>query len=154
MKNLIFPAQGTLTFSWSKSIWFYCMLIPCFFIEFSDISTKTIVTAGLFTFISVCLGHSVGLHRGVIHKAYQTSILTRNVLVYIFTLTGLGSPITWLKLHFYRDYWQNRVDCPRYFAYQHSIFKDFYWYLHLSFKTDENDRYELPEDILNGSWFK
>ncbi len=153
MKNLIKPALGTLSFSWSKTIWFYFMLLPIVFIDFTAITLQTILLTSLFTFISVCLGHSIGLHRGVIHKAYETSNIFRNVLVYLFVLTGLGSPIAWLKLHYYRDYWQNREDCPEYFAYQHSIAKDFWWYLHMSFKTTDNQRYRIPLTDLNNRWF-
>ncbi len=104
MKQLIYPAEGTLTFSKTKAIWFYAMLIPVFFIDYSAISNSTILLAITLTFVTVSIGHSVGLHRGVIHKAYQTSSWFRNVLVYIFVLTGLGSPLNWLKLHYYRDY--------------------------------------------------
>lgn len=153
MTNLISPAKGTLTFSWNKSIWFYGMLIPVFFIDFSLISVQTIILGSIFTFISVCLGHSIGLHRGVIHKAYKTSNTVQNIFVYLFVLTGLGSPISWLKLHYYRDYWQNRTDCPPYFAYQHSILKDFWWYLHLTFKTTDTYPYHIPKQDLNNRWF-
>ena len=152
MQNLIKPAKGTLTFSWSKTIWFYFMLIPVFFIDFGAITWSLVLLTICFTFITVSLGHSIGLHRGIIHKAYNTSKGFRNVLVYLFVLSGLGSPISWLKLHYYRDYWQNCEDCPDYFAYQHSIFRDFWWYLHLSFKTTDNDRYNIPEADLNDPW--
>lgn len=153
MKNLIYPAKGSLTFSWQKTAWFYFMLIPIYFIDFSSISIKIILSASLMTFITVGLGHSVGLHRGVIHKAYKTSSLLRNSLVYLFVLTGLGSPLTWLKLHYYRDYWQNRKNCPPYFAYQHSITRDFWWYLHLIYKTDNNNHYNIPKSDITNSWF-
>lgn len=154
MKNIIYPATGTITFSWSKSLWFYAMLIPIFFIDFTAISIEIILCNILLLFLTVSIGHSVGLHRGVIHKAYDTSPAVKNSLVYLFVLSGLGSPITWLKLHYYRDYWQNRTDCPPYFAYEHSIFTDFWWYLHLSFKTSDNERYEIPEVDLNNKWFQ
>ena len=153
MKHLIHPAKGTLGFSWQKTLWFYIMVIPALCIDFAELSTHTIVIGITLTFLTVCFGHSIGLHRGVIHKAYVTSNLMRKILVYLFVLTGLGSPITWMKLHYYRDYWQNRQDCPPYFAYQHSIFRDFWWYLHLSFNAKNDAKYSIPASDLNDPWY-
>ena len=98
------------------------------------------------------LGHSIGLHRGVIHKTYTSSKTVRNVLLYLFVLTGLGSPLNWIKLHYYRDYWQNRVDCPPYFAYTHSLLTDFWWNLHLQFTAKNLERYNIPKEDLNDKW--
>ena len=108
----------------------------------------------LFGFLTLCLGHSVGLHRGIIHKTYKTSKIFRNILAYLFIFTGLGGPITWLKLHYYRDYWQNRKDCPPYFGYDHSLSKDFFWNLHTHFEPNKSDfdRYKIPAEDLNDPW--
>lgn len=154
MEKLIYPEKGKLQFSIRKVIWLYFMIIPCLFIDFSQLTLKVFVIGSLLTFITVCLGHSIGLHRGVIHKTYKTSNWLKNVLVYLFVLTGLGGPISWLKLHYYRDYWQNRKECPKYFAYEHSLLKDFWWNLHLSFQSDELEKYGIPKADLQNKWFK
>ncbi|MGB1296221.1 MAG: fatty acid desaturase [Flavobacteriales bacterium] len=153
METLIHPAKGSLSFSFKKSIWFYLMVSPSFFIDFSLLKSVDYFLFSGITFLTVSLGHSIGLHRGVIHKAYKTSPLFRNILVYLFVLTGLGSPITWMKLHYYRDYWQNKQDCPDYFAYNHSLIKDFWWYLHLQFISSNSYIYNIPKEDLENKWF-
>jgi len=143
---------GKIRFSITKTVWLYFILIPLIWIDFSKVTTQLILTTFIVTCLTVGLGHSIGLHRGVIHKTYKTSKQFRNILVYLFVLTGLGSPLNWIKLHYYRDYWQNRLDCPNYFAYKHSIVKDYWWNLHLQFTAKEIKRYGIPKEELNDKW--
>jgi stearoyl-CoA desaturase (delta-9 desaturase) len=154
MKELIYPEEGTLKFSWRKTVWLYFMIIPCFFIDWTQWSMSRVVVGILLTFTTICLGHSIGLHRGVIHKSYKTSKTFRNLSVYFFILTGLGGPISWMKLHYYRDYWQNNESCPKYFGYEHSLIKDFLWNLHLSFTPKDLNKYGIPKEDLTNRWFK
>ena len=154
MRELILPESGKLQFSFKKTIWLYLMIIPCFLIDFTQLTIEITLIGVMLTFVTVCLGHSIGLHRGIIHKSYETSTTIKNILVYLFVLTGLGGPISWLKLHYYRDYWQNKQNCPKYFSYEHSLFKDFWWNLHLSFQPESIEKYQIPKKDLDNNWFQ
>ena len=149
MNKVLHTPHGYIRFSLKKTFWLYVMIIPIFFIDFSSIAKVDFLINISLLFLTVGIGHSVGLHRGIIHKSYKTSKVFRKVSLYLFTLTGLGSPLNWLKQHYFRDYWQNRIDCPRYFQYNHSLLTDFYWNLHLTFIPKEINRYKIPkEDLL------
>lgn len=152
--NIVPDEIGRVSLSKPKILWLYTMITPCFFIDFNTITVKIMLVGLILTILTVCLGHSIGLHRGVIHKSYKTSKLVRNVLLYLFTLTGLGGPLSWLKLHYYRDYWQNRKDCPKYFSYEHSLRKDFWWNLHLAFYPKSLNNYGIPQEDLEDNWLK
>jgi len=76
----------------------------------------------------------VGLHRGVIHRTYRAPRWLECVLALLFIYSGLGGPLSWARLHATRDYWQNDPRCPNYFAYRHSIARDFIWNLHMRFE--------------------
>lgn len=80
---------------------------------------------------TLCLGHSVGLHRGVIHRAFRMGKRLEATLVYLATLCGMGGPIGMFRMHEVRDHWQNQRMCPEYYAYGHGILQDFLWYLHM-----------------------
>lgn len=161
MINKLNTPVGTISFSIKKTIWLYLMIIPIFFIDYSQISWNDVYLNTILLFLTVGIGHSVGLHRGIIHKSYKTSKVFRKISLILFVFTGLGNPLSWLKQHYYRDYWQNRIDCPRYFQYQHSLLTDFWWNLHLKFKPKNIDRYSIPkEDLedklmlwLNNRWY-
>jgi len=149
MNSSLKTPHGYIKFSWKKSLWLYLMILPIIFIDFSIITWNDFFINLSLLFLTVGIGHSVGLHRGIIHKSYNTSNRYRTISLYLFVLTGLGNPLNWLKQHYYRDYWQNRKDCPRYFQYKHALITDFFWNLHLTFIPNDIDRYKIPKEDLN-----
>ena len=143
---------GRTEFSWPKVTWLYLALVPSILFFVGSVSLKWSIVSAVLTVLTVCLGHSVGLHRGVIHKAFKMNTYVRGTLLYLFVQTGLGGPKSWMKLHYVRDYWQNQTTAPAYFMYHHNLLKDYYWNLHLSYKPANLDRYDIPEKDLNDPW--
>lgn len=154
MENLAHSNIGSIQISFKKILWLYFIILPLFAIDFANVNTNTALWSTILTILTVGIGHSVGLHRGIIHKTYKTSRWFRNLSVYLFVLTGLGSPKSWLKLHYFRDYWQNRTDCPKYFGYKHSLIKDYWWNLHLGFTAKNIDIYNIPNEDLEDKWIE
>lgn len=152
---LVPPQIGRVRFSWQKSLWLWSMLIPGAFWGIPSLNRTTVLASLGLTFLTLCVGHSVGLHRGIIHRAYRAGPVVRGALVYLFVLSGLGGPLSWARLHAVRDYWQNQADCPRYFAYKHSLGQDFIWNLHLRFEpADHRAESRLPPDVLSDRWLQ
>jgi len=150
-------------FSFQKTIWLYLNLFFCLFINFTDFNKDIILLSISISILTISLGHSIGLHRGIIHKSYSTSKIFRNFLLILFVFTGMGSPLSWIKLHYTRDFWQNKPSCHPYLGYKHSLWKDYIWYLHYSFTVTDDDLrdYGFPEEFykdrfinfLHKSWF-
>jgi stearoyl-CoA desaturase (delta-9 desaturase) len=76
-----------------------------------------ILMAGLGAF-TMGFGLTVGVHRGLIHRAFRTGRYTERALVTIGALCGLGGPLGLSRMHHRRDYYQNQPACPPYFGYQ------------------------------------
>jgi fatty-acid desaturase len=152
MAALVPPEIGRVRFDAGKSIWLWGMALPgVAALPFATATTATVSLA--LTFVTLCVGHSVGLHRGVIHRTYQARPAVRGALAYVFVLSGLGGPLAWARLHAVRDLWQNRADCPPYFAYRHSVARDFVWNLHFRFEpADDRASARLPPDVLGDRW--
>jgi fatty-acid desaturase len=147
------PEIGRVRFDAGKTIWLWGMAVPGLLFGIPALTPATLTASLALGFVTLCVGHSVGLHRGVIHRTYEARPVVRGVLVYLFVLSGLGGPLSWARLHAVRDYWQNRPDCPRYFAYGHSIARDFVWNLHLRFEpADDRADARLLPDILRDPW--
>ncbi|GAB3854473.1 acyl-CoA desaturase [Hymenobacter terrigena] len=145
-------AGDRLTPGWLKIVWLYLMLTPALVWGFSSLSGPRSLASALITVITVGFGHSIGLHRGIIHRSYRCARFMRGLLAYLFVHTGLGGPLSWVRVHYFRDYWQNRMDCPAYFRYDHSIAKDYYWNLHFALKSGDIGRYEIPAEDLYDPW--
>jgi len=75
------------------------------------------VASGLLG-VTMCLGVSVGFHRGLIHRGFQTSRTVEAVLAVVGSLAGLGGVIGMSRMHHMRDYHQNQPSCPPYFGYE------------------------------------
>lgn len=155
MHALVPPEIGRVRFDAGKTIWLWGMAIPGLAIGVPAATPATVVAALALAFLTLCVGHSVGLHRGYIHRTYEAHPAVRGALVYLGVLSGLGGPLSWARLHAVRDLWQNRTDCPRYFAYDHSLARDFFWNLHLRFEpADDRALTRLPPGLLEDRWLR
>lgn len=152
---LVPPEIGRVRFDAGKTIWLWGMAIPGLAVGIPSATPATLVVSLALAFLTLCVGHSVGLHRGIIHRTYEARPIVRGALAYLFVLTGLGGPLSWARFHAVRDYWQNRADCPPYFAYRHSMARDFLWNLHLRFEpSDDRTDHRLPPDVLGDPWLR
>ncbi len=147
-------ATGTVRFSWPKAVWLWSHLSATFVLLPGALDARLCAVAIVFTYFTLCLGHSVGLHRGLIHRSYRTSLTVQRCLLALFVFTGLGGPLSWIRLHFVRDYWQRQPECPAYFAYRHGILRDFYWNLHGRFEPRSWERYAIGDAILRDPFLR
>ena len=128
------------------------MLAGAALVAFYPPTLAVTIVSMAFGMVTICAGHSVGLHRGIIHRSYGTSRLVRGLLVYLFVHTGIGGPVSWLRLHHVRDHYQNAPYCPRYFGYLQSALRDFFWNLHLRFVPRDPKKYGIPREDEEDPW--
>jgi fatty-acid desaturase len=152
---LVPPEVGRIRFDAGKTIWLWGMAVPGLAFGVPAATRTTVLVSLALVFLTLCVGHSVGLHRGIIHRSYEAHPAVLGALAYLGVLSGVGGPISWIRLHAVRDYWQNRSDCPRYFAYDHSLARDFLWNLHLRFEpADDRADGRLPPGLLRDPWLR
>jgi len=152
---LVPPAVGRVVPDPVRALWLWGHLAVTLVAALPALTPARTGTALALAGLSLCLGHSVGLHRGWIHGSYEAPLALRRGLAWLFVLSGLGGPLAWARLHAARDHWQNRADCPRYFAYGHSLARDFVWNLHLRFRpADRQAEARLPRAVLEDPWLR
>src|SRR5262245_49769897 len=49
--------------------------------------------------ITLCFGHSVGMHRRLIHGSFQCPLWLEHACVYLGTLVGMAGPIGMIRVH-------------------------------------------------------
>lgn len=76
------------------------------------------------------LGHSLGMHRKLIHDSYQCPKWLEYFLVYCGVLVGLSGPLGLLRAHEMRDYAQRLPRCHGFLAHQQPFLLDGWWQLH------------------------
>ena len=148
------PPAHRLTIAWEHALWLYSNLIIGLGWGLPHLTWPRGLALVALLAATVGLGHAVGLHRGIIHRAFQTSRLWRGVLAYLSVLAGLGGPLSWLRSHYYRDYWQNQPAAPAYFRYDHSLWQDYHWNHHLALQSADDARYDIPVADLHDPWLQ
>lgn len=144
--------EGHLELGVGKTLWLYTILGGAALVAFYPPTLPVILVSMALGMVTICAGHSVGLHRGIIHRSYRSSRFVRGLLVYLFVHTGIGGPVSWLRLHHVRDHYQNAASCPRYFGYSQSAVRDFFWNLHLRFVPRDPKKYGVPREDEEDPW--
>lgn len=141
--------QGTIRWDAAKSIWFFLMLTGG---ALAIIWTPS--WGGFFVFlattaITVCAGHSVGMHRLLIHKAFETPKRLEYILVWLGTLVGMAGPFGMIRAHDMRDWHQRQAVCPPHPSHGAGFWKDAWWQMHCWFDLDHPPKFEIEPEIAN-----
>ena len=108
----------------------------------------TAVGLGLaLTYITLLLGHSVGMHRMMIHRSFKTPRWLRYVLLYLGTLVGIGGPSAVIKIHDTRDWAQRAPECHEFFSHNRKFWRDISWQLFYRFDFNEPPKINIEPDV-------
>ena len=79
---------------------------------------------------TICLGHSLGMHRRLIHRSYECPLWLERLFVYLGTLVGMAGPTGMIRQHDIRDWAQRKPACHPYLAHRQRFLTDGFWQLH------------------------
>jgi stearoyl-CoA desaturase (delta-9 desaturase) len=80
--------------------------------------------------VTLCLGHSIGLHRLLIHRSFAAPRAVEFTLVYLGTLVGMAGPLGMVRLHDTRDWAQRQPACHDLHAHRAGYWRDAWWQMH------------------------
>ena len=146
---------GELRYSLAKSGWVTGWTAAFIGGAYFYTTASAIAVWAVSTAVCLCLGHSVGLHRGVIHRAFQMGQTTERVLVWLAILCGMDGPLSMIRMHETRDGWQNKKRCPAYYSYEHGLLTDYVWYLHMVHVPQPGQwQPTLPADVFSDPYYR
>jgi stearoyl-CoA desaturase (delta-9 desaturase) len=122
--------DGAVSWKPVKSLWIAAMTIVG---VVGAPLTATWDAVGLFiatSAVTVCLGHSLGMHRRLIHRSYDCPLWLERLFVYCGTLVGMAGPYGMIRQHDIRDWAQRKPVCHAYLAHRSSLLRDGFWQLH------------------------
>ncbi len=141
------PVAGRVLWAPVKSIWIGAMtaigLIGGPLLFTWDAFALFLVTCA----ITLCFGHSVGMHRRLIHNSFGCPLWLEYICVYLGTLVGMAGPIGMMRTHDMRDWAQRQTACHDYFYHRKSFWHDAWWQLHCELKLDCPPRFELEPRV-------
>jgi stearoyl-CoA desaturase (delta-9 desaturase) len=80
--------------------------------------------------MTLCAGHSVGMHRRLIHNSFSCPLWLEYACVYLGVLVGMAGPIGMIRIHDMRDWAQRQPACHPFFGHRAGLLRDGWHQLH------------------------
>ncbi len=137
------PVRGHVKWAPAKSIWigtmtFAAVALTPFYYSWSALALFFATSA-----VTLCFGHSVGIHRRLIHGSFECPQWLEYLCVYLGTLVGMAGPIGMIRIHDLRDWAQRQPACHDYFCHRASLLHDAWWQLHCELVLAQPPRFRL-----------
>ena len=146
--------KGDVTLDLTKVMWTGGMIGAFLWLAPSNTNLTSVILGLGLTYITLLLGHSVGMHRMMIHRSFKTKIWIRNVFLYLGTLVGVGAPSDVINTHDVRDWAQRAEDCHDFFSHRRGYFRDLTWQLFYRFKFEKPPEVNIEANLKNDPFIK
>lgn len=146
--------RGKVVWSPGKSAWFLTHLLVTlvaapFLATISAIAIFVVLTA-----VTLCFGHSLGMHRLLIHRSYECPRWMEYLFVYLGTLVGMAGPIGMIKQHDLRDWAQRQARCHDYLLHGSGILKDAWWQLNCDLTLENGPEFNIEGKVLSDVFYR
>ncbi|OZG70209.1 acyl-CoA desaturase [Hahella sp. CCB-MM4] len=136
--------SGNVVWSPIKSMWYLSHLMigtigGIIFFSWSAFSLFIVFTA-----LTLCLGHSLGMHRRLIHNSYECPKWMEYLFVHLGVLVGMAGPFSMVYQHDIRDWAQRKSECHPFLRHGSSFFKDGWWQLNCDLRLNNPPKF-IPE---------
>ena len=148
------PMQGRVHWSPVKSLWLAGMTLAGIVGGAMTASWDAAAVFVVLTAATICAGHSVGMHRLLIHRSFDAPIWVEHLLVYAGTLVGMAGPFGMIKAHDMRDWLQRQPDCHDHAAHRRGMLHDYWWQTHCELRLAHPPVFEIEPKIRNDRFYR
>ena len=103
----------------------------------------------VLTGVTVCAGHSVGMHRLLIHRAFKTFKPIEYGMVWLGVLVGMAGPMGMIRQHDMRDWHQRQAECPPHPSHGAGFWRDAWWQMHCAFALETPPAFEIEPEVAD-----
>lgn len=145
---------GKVVWAPAKSIWHVALASSAIaFIPFAT-TPGAVVVFLVLTYTTLLLGHSVGMHRKLIHQSFDCPKWLERTLVYLGVLVGMAGPFGILRVHDVRDWAQREPDCHDFFSHRRSLWRDAFWQLNCRFEFERPPTFSIEPGLLDDPFYR
>lgn len=146
--------DGQVRWDTAKSLWWFLHLTGAgaallFFPGWDGVAVLIVTTA-----ITICAGHSVGMHRLLIHRSFATPKWLEHLLVWLGVLVGMAGPFGMIRAHDMRDWHQRQSECPPHPSHGAGFWRDAWWQMHCRFALRHPPRFEIEPAVADDPFYR
>ena len=151
------PVLGKVRWAPAKSLWIGAMTASALFLGPVYFTWGAFILFIATCGITLCAGHSVGMHRRLIHNSFECPLWLEYACVYLGVLVGMAGPIGMIRLHDMRDWAQRQRACHDYFAHRAGFWRDGWHQLHCRLDLEQPPEFRLEPRLAEDrvySWLE
>ena len=147
------PVAGRVVWTPGRSIWTGGLTLAALIFGPLTFGLDELVVFLAATAITICAGHSVGMHRLLIHRSFRTPRWLEHLLVYLGTLVGMAGPFGMIQAHDIRDWAQRQPGCHDLYAHRRWLLHDAWWQMHCRVALDHPPDFRIEPEVLNDRFY-
>lgn len=145
--------RGVVYWKPSKSLWIGTMTLIAVAAGPFVATPGAVLLFAATTVVTLCAGHSVGMHRRMIHQSFDCSLWLERACVYLGTLVGMSGPFGLMRQHDLRDWAQRRAECHDYLRHGRAFWTDAWWQLHCDLALSNGPRFEAEARLAQDGFY-
>jgi stearoyl-CoA desaturase (delta-9 desaturase) len=147
------PCLGTVRIDWPKALWNGAMIAGT--IAALAVATwQSVLLFLVLTYATLLVGHSVGMHRMMIHRTFKAKPWLARTLIYLGTLVGVSGPSGIIRIHDTRDWAQREAECHDFFAHRAGFWQDLAWNLFYRFDFARPPRVTIEPGLADDPFYR
>jgi fatty-acid desaturase len=147
-------SDGDVVWAPTKSIWNNLMLVTAILLGPYYFTWSAFFVFLALSYSTLLVGHSLGMHRCLIHQSFSCSKPLERLLVWLGVLVGMAGPFGIIRVHDIRDWAQREAACHDFFSHRRSLFQDAIWQLNCTFRFLNPPNFVLEPRIEADPWYR
>jgi fatty-acid desaturase len=145
---------GKVVWAPKKSLWNSFMVLGALVLAPWHFSWSAFAVFLALSYLTLLLGHSLGMHRRLIHKTFDCPKPFERFLVWLGVLVGMAGPFGILRIHDLRDWAQRQPSCHDFFAHRRGLSVDAFWQLHCTFEFKHPPLFLIEPEFREDPWYR
>ncbi len=146
-------AKGRLVWDPGRSIWNTAFILGAIILGPLFFTWGAFAVFLLLSGFTLCVGHSVGFHRRLIHRSFECPKWLERAMIYVGVLVGMGGPIWTVGLHDIRDWAQRQPDCHWFLRHGKPVLADGFYYLNFRLVFDRPPHFDPGPGISDDKFY-
>lgn len=146
--------DGQIIWDPAKSLWFTAHAILGLGALFILPSVEGLAAFLVISAVMLCAGHSVGMHRLLIHRSFVAPRWLERTLVWLGVLVGMAGPMGMIRAHDMRDWHQRQALCPPHPSHGAGFWRDFWWQVHSVFRLNSPPQFVFETSVAEDPFYQ